>query len=139
MKFKEAPNSASVNLLERLASWSYTIVEEIISLRMRWLSEKSILIPSCFVLRGRETGTEICSAHEVFLHQVEGTPCSRKRVKNPSVVCVLHVTNRCFRCLFILDSHAESRFCKNAIWWSLLLKLKCHLSVITVGRKRRKR
>ena len=26
MKFKEAPNSASVNLLERLASWSYTMV-----------------------------------------------------------------------------------------------------------------
>ena len=35
MKFKEAPNAASVNLLERLASWSYTMVEEIISLRMR--------------------------------------------------------------------------------------------------------
>ena len=79
------------------------------------------MIPSCFVLRGRETGTEIFSAHEVFLHQVEGTPCSRKRVKKPSVVCVLHVTNRCFRCLFVLDSHAESRFCK-----------KCHLVVITV-------
>ena len=73
------------------------------------------------MLRGRETGTEIFSAREVFLHQVEGIPCSRKRVKKPSVVCVLHVTNRCFRCLFVLDSHAESRFCK-----------KCHLVVITV-------
>ena len=26
MKYKEAPNSTSVNLLERLASWSYTTV-----------------------------------------------------------------------------------------------------------------
>ena len=44
-----------------------------------------------------------------------------KTCQKPSVVCVLHVTNRCFRCLFVLDSRAESRFCK-----------KCHLVVITV-------
>ena len=44
-----------------------------------------------------------------------------KTCQKPSVVCVLHVTNRCFRCLFVLDSRAESRSCK-----------KCHLVVITV-------
>ena len=33
MKFKGAPNPTSINPLERLASWSYTMVEEIISLR----------------------------------------------------------------------------------------------------------
>ena len=31
MKFKGAPNTTSINPLERLASWSYTKVEEIIS------------------------------------------------------------------------------------------------------------
>jgi hypothetical protein len=31
MKFKGAPNPTSINPLERLASWSYTMVEEIIS------------------------------------------------------------------------------------------------------------
>ena len=44
-----------------------------------------------------------------------------KTCQKPSVVCVLHVTNRCFRCLFVLDSRAESQFCKT-----------CHLVVITV-------
>ena len=29
MKFKGAPNPTSINPLERLAPWSYTIVEEI--------------------------------------------------------------------------------------------------------------
>ena len=32
MKFKGAPNATSITPLERLASWSYTKVEEIISL-----------------------------------------------------------------------------------------------------------
>ena len=31
MKFKEAPNTTNINLLERTASWSYTFIEEIMS------------------------------------------------------------------------------------------------------------
>ena len=55
MKFKEAPNSASVNLLERLASWSYTMVEEIITLRMRELSAvKRKIYSDSFLLRLEE-------------------------------------------------------------------------------------
>ena len=65
-------------------------------------------------------------------------PMLPKTCQKPSVVGVLHVTNRCFQCRFVLDSRVESRSCQNASWWSLQLKLKCHLSVITVGRKRRK-
>ena len=83
------------------------------------LGELPILIPFAFALREEDTGTDAVSRK--FSHQVEGIPCSRKRVKNHLLYCVLHVTNRCFPYLFVLDSRAESRSCK-----------KCHLVVITV-------
>ena len=76
------------------------------------------MIPFCFVLRGRETGTEIFSVYE-FSSSSWRNPMLPKMCQKSSVVSVLHVTNRCFRCRFVLDSRAESQS-------------KCHLVVITV-------
>ena len=92
----------------------------------------------CFVLRRKDTGTELFSEHEFFLLQVEGIPRSRKRVKNHLFwACSISQTD-VYDVDFVLESRAESRFCQNAggHWcWSLSRQL----SVITVGRRHRNR
>ena len=45
MKFKGAANTASINPLERLASWSYTMVEEIISFESEKVNHLKLAIP----------------------------------------------------------------------------------------------
>ena len=45
MKLQGSPNFTSINPLERVASWSYTIVEEIISFESEKVNHLKLAIP----------------------------------------------------------------------------------------------
>ena len=67
MKFKGAPNPTSINPLERLASWSCAMVEEIISLGKRKIITNCKRYLICFFVPFfEETVTEIFQFEHIF-------------------------------------------------------------------------